>query len=210
MPHTSRSTRRRLSARASAEHDPHNLAAEEQAPHRSFRPHLRRPRPMSLSWKRAKRRAMRLRSSRSYAPFSTASRAAACARPPSNVVFADGTPSARVMFVGEAPGAEEDRAGLPFVGRSGKLLDLMMGRDRGSIVPAPTLPTSCRGDRPATARQRLRKARSACPFIPCGRSESRQPRISLFVSAVLRRRPILGFSDGIRRTARKVADLQHR
>src|SRR4029079_16880926 len=33
-----------------------------------------------------------------------------------NLVFADGTPGARVMFVGEAPGADEDREGLPFVG----------------------------------------------------------------------------------------------
>jgi DNA polymerase len=44
----------------------------------------------------------------------------------SNTVFADGNPSARVMFVGEAPGADEDRQGLPFVGVSGKLLDRMI------------------------------------------------------------------------------------
>ncbi len=42
------------------------------------------------------------------------------------LVFADGNPEARLMFVGEAPGAEEDRAGLPFVGRSGQLLDRMI------------------------------------------------------------------------------------
>ena len=42
-----------------------------------------------------------------------------------NVVFADGVPGARVMIVGEAPGRDEDIEGLPFVGRSGKLLDLM-------------------------------------------------------------------------------------
>ncbi len=44
----------------------------------------------------------------------------------SRTVFADGNPKARVMFVGEAPGADEDRQGLPFVGISGKLLDLML------------------------------------------------------------------------------------
>ena len=38
------------------------------------------------------------------------------------LVFADGNPQARVMFVGEAPGRDEDLEGLPFVGRSGKLL----------------------------------------------------------------------------------------
>ena len=43
-----------------------------------------------------------------------------------NTVFADGSPKAKVMFIGEAPGADEDRVGLPFVGVSGKLLDRMM------------------------------------------------------------------------------------
>lgn len=41
-------------------------------------------------------------------------------------VFADGNPAARVMVIGEAPGAEEDRLGKPFVGRSGQLLDRML------------------------------------------------------------------------------------
>lgn len=41
-------------------------------------------------------------------------------------VFADGTPDARVMVVGEAPGANEDASGLPFVGAAGKLLDLLL------------------------------------------------------------------------------------
>lgn len=53
-----------------------------------------------------------------------------------NTVFADGNPAARVMIVGEAPGAEEDRQGLPFVGASGQLLDRMLatiGLDRGSV-----------------------------------------------------------------------------
>lgn len=50
-----------------------------------------------------------------------------------NLVFADGNPAAKVMLVGEAPGADEDRLGLPFVGVSGQLLDRMMaaiGLDR--------------------------------------------------------------------------------
>jgi uracil-DNA glycosylase family 4 len=41
-------------------------------------------------------------------------------------VFADGNPNARLMVVGEAPGANEDATGLPFVGQAGKLLDLML------------------------------------------------------------------------------------
>lgn len=44
-----------------------------------------------------------------------------------NLVFADGNPAARLMVIGEAPGRDEDRAGLPFVGRSGQLLDRMLG-----------------------------------------------------------------------------------
>jgi len=44
-----------------------------------------------------------------------------------NTVFADGTPGAPVMIVGEAPGADEDRLGKPFVGVSGQLMDRMMG-----------------------------------------------------------------------------------
>lgn len=43
-----------------------------------------------------------------------------------NVVFADGSPRARVMCVGEAPGAREDATGVPFVGRAGKLLDRLL------------------------------------------------------------------------------------
>ena len=43
-----------------------------------------------------------------------------------NTVFADGTPGAAVMIVGEAPGADEDRLGKPFVGVSGQLMDRMM------------------------------------------------------------------------------------
>ncbi len=44
-----------------------------------------------------------------------------------NLVFADGNPAASIMLVGEAPGEDEDRQGLPFVGVSGKLLDRMLG-----------------------------------------------------------------------------------
>ncbi len=43
------------------------------------------------------------------------------------LVFADGTPMARLMFIGEGPGADEDAQGLPFVGRAGQLLNNMIG-----------------------------------------------------------------------------------
>lgn len=44
-----------------------------------------------------------------------------------NLVFGDGNPAGRIVLIGEAPGAEEDRQGLPFVGPSGRLLDRMLG-----------------------------------------------------------------------------------
>ena len=47
------------------------------------------------------------------------------------VVFGMGDPRADLMFVGEGPGAEEDKQGLPFVGRSGKLLDRLMEEEMG-------------------------------------------------------------------------------
>jgi uracil-DNA glycosylase family 4 len=56
-----------------------------------------------------------------------------------SLVFADGDPAARLMVIGEAPGRDEDREGLPFVGRSGRLLDRMLaaiGLSRRAEDPA--------------------------------------------------------------------------
>lgn len=53
-----------------------------------------------------------------------------------NLVFADGNPAGGIMLIGEAPGADEDRQGLPFVGRAGQLLDRMLaaiGLDRQTV-----------------------------------------------------------------------------
>ena len=71
----------------------------------------------------------------------------------SRLVFADGNPEGRVMFVGEAPGRDEDIEGLPFVGRSGKLLDLMLkaiGLDRSKVYIANTVPWRPPGNRTPT------------------------------------------------------------
>ncbi len=43
-----------------------------------------------------------------------------------NIVFSDGNPNSKIMLIGEAPGANEDQEGLPFVGRAGQLLDKML------------------------------------------------------------------------------------
>jgi DNA polymerase len=72
------------------------------------------------------------------------------------LVFADGNPRARVMFVGEAPGRDEDIEGLPFVGRSGKLLDRMMaaiGLDRSCVYIANIVPWRPPGNRTPTPQE---------------------------------------------------------
>jgi uracil-DNA glycosylase family 4 len=80
------------------------------------------------------------------------------------LVFADGNPQARVMFVGEAPGREEDIEGLPFVGRSGKLLDRMIaaiGLDRTSAYIANVIPWRPPGNRTPTPQE----TQICLPFI---------------------------------------------
>lgn len=81
-----------------------------------------------------------------------------------NLVFADGNPRAKVMLVGEAPGADEDRQGTPFVGVSGQLLDRMLaaiGLDRTSVYITNILPW-----RPPGNRQPTPQEIAACkPFV---------------------------------------------
>ena len=72
------------------------------------------------------------------------------------LVFADGNPAARVMAVGEAPGADEDRQGLPFVGRSGQLFDRMLkaiGLDRTGVYIANVVPWRPPGNRTPSAQE---------------------------------------------------------
>jgi DNA polymerase len=80
------------------------------------------------------------------------------------LVFADGNPQARIMFVGEAPGREEDIEGLPFVGRSGKLLDRMIaaiGLDRSKVYIANVIPWRPPGNRTPTPQE----TQICLPFI---------------------------------------------
>lgn len=69
------------------------------------------------------------------------------------LVFADGPADARLMLVGEAPGAEEDRTGRPFVGQAGQLLDKMLssiGLERAQVRIANVVPWRPPGDRSPT------------------------------------------------------------
>ena len=82
----------------------------------------------------------------------------------SRLVFADGNPQARLMLVGEAPGRDEDVAGLPFVGRSGKLLDRMLtaiGLERASVYIANVVPWHPPGNRTPTPQE----TQICLPFI---------------------------------------------
>ena len=77
-------------------------------------------------------------------------------RTATNTVIGDGNPAARLMIVGEAPGAEEDRQGLPFVGPAGRLLDRMLasiGLDRSAVYITNMLPWRPPGNRSPTAEE---------------------------------------------------------
>jgi uracil-DNA glycosylase len=81
-----------------------------------------------------------------------------------NTVFADGNPAAPVMIIGEAPGAEEDRTGRPFVGRAGQLLDRMLaaiGLDRSGVLITNVIYWRPPGNRTPTAAE----IASCQPFV---------------------------------------------
>jgi uracil-DNA glycosylase family 4 len=113
-----------------------------------------------------------------------------------NLVFADGNPAARIMLVGEAPGAEEDRAGLPFVGASGQLLDRMLGSiglDRSQVLITNILPWRPPGNRtPAEI-----EIATCLPFV-LRHIELVAPEALLLLGATAVR-AITGQTQGIRR-----------
>ncbi|MEX0697461.1 MAG: uracil-DNA glycosylase family protein [Dongiaceae bacterium] len=81
-----------------------------------------------------------------------------------NLVFGDGNPAARIMLVGEAPGAEEDRSGRPFVGPAGQLLDRMLaaiGLDRSGVYITNVVYWRPPGNRQPTAAE----VAACLPFI---------------------------------------------
>jgi DNA polymerase len=83
----------------------------------------------------------------------------------STIVFGDGNPDADILFIGEGPGAEEDKRGLPFVGRAGELLTRMI--ERGMGVPRSSVYicniVKCR---PPGNREPLANEIAACrPFL---------------------------------------------
>jgi uracil-DNA glycosylase family 4 len=113
------------------------------------------------------------------------------------LVFADGNPRSRVMFVGEAPGRDEDIEGLPFVGRSGKLLDRMMaaiGLDRSSAYIANIIPWRPPGNRTPTPQE----SAICLPFIR-RQIELADPDVLVCLGGPSAQ-TLLGIKDGILRT----------
>ena len=111
-----------------------------------------------------------------------------------NTVFADGNPESRILFIGEAPGFDEDRIGLPFVGRAGKLLDKMLeaihlDRTRAYIINVlPWRPPDNRNPEATEVAQCI-------PFLR-RHIELARPRIIVLLGAVSLRH-VLGLGEGI-------------
>lgn len=88
----------------------------------------------------------------------------ALAKTATNLVFGDGSATARVVLIGEAPGAEEDRQGVPFVGVSGQLLDRMLasiGLDRTQVFISNTVFWRPPGNRAPTSQE----VAACMPFV---------------------------------------------
>lgn len=113
-----------------------------------------------------------------------------------SLCFADGNPAGRVMLVGEAPGADEDRQGVPFVGRSGQLLDRMLaaiGLDRTAVYIANIIPWRPPGNRTPTPQE----AAVCQPFIE-RQIELADPDILVCLGGPSAQ-ALLGLKDGITR-----------
>jgi uracil-DNA glycosylase len=112
------------------------------------------------------------------------------------LVFGDGNPHAEIMFVGEAPGADEDRQGVPFVGRAGQLLDKMLASidlDRGKVYIANVVPWRPPGNRTPTPLET-----AVClPFIR-RQIELVDPKILVCLGAAAAQ-TLLGAKEGIMR-----------
>lgn len=114
-----------------------------------------------------------------------------------NTVFADGTPACHIMFIGEAPGAEEDRQGKPFVGRAGQLLDKMLAAI-GLSRTTNTYITNVLNWRPPGNRDPSPEEAAMClPFLR-RHIELVAPEIIVLLGATAARH-VTGRTDGIMR-----------
>jgi DNA polymerase len=111
-----------------------------------------------------------------------------------NLCFADGNPAADIMLIGEAPGAQEDRQGKPFVGPSGQLLDRMLGTiglDRSKVYITNVIFWRPPGNRSPTAAEI-----AICqPFLE-RQIELIRPKFLVFVGGIAAR-ALLGRTEGV-------------
>ncbi len=118
-------------------------------------------------------------------------------RSATTTVFADGNPASRILFIGEAPGRDEDRQGLPFVGRAGKLLDKMLAAihlDRTSAYITNVL-----NWRPPDNREPSPEEAALClPFLR-RHIELVDPLVMILLGGTSVRH-VMGRSDGIMKT----------
>jgi DNA polymerase len=122
-----------------------------------------------------------------------------------NLVFADGNPKAEVMLVGEAPGADEDRQGLPFVGVSGQLLDRMMaaiGHDRTTFY----ITNVCFWRPPGNRKPTEAELAAQQPFV-LRHIELVKPKVLVLVGGSSAQM-LLGTTDGITRLRGKWFDYR--
>lgn len=122
-----------------------------------------------------------------------------------NLVFGDGDPNADVMIIGEAPGAEEDRKGAPFVGASGQLLDRMLatiGLARESVYITNVLFWRPPGNRNPTSAE----VAACLPFVQ-RHIELVSPKVLVFVGGAAAK-TLLDRTEGIMRLRGKWYDYQ--
>jgi len=123
-----------------------------------------------------------------------------------NLCLFDGNPEARIMIIGEAPGAQEDRQGRPFVGPAGQLLDRMLaaiGLDRSQVYITNLLYWRPPGNRNPTPAE----IASCLPFLE-RQVEILQPRLLLLVGG-MSAKTLLHRSEGILRLRGRWADYHH-
>jgi uracil-DNA glycosylase family 4 len=115
-----------------------------------------------------------------------------------NTVFADGTPEGGILFIGEAPGRDEDRIGKPFVGKAGQLLDRMLAsialdRTQNCYI------TNVINWRPPDNRDPTPEEAAMClPFLR-RHIELVNPRVIVLLGAVAARH-VMGITEGIMRS----------
>jgi len=113
------------------------------------------------------------------------------------VVFGTGTPSADLLFVGEGPGAEEDRLGLPFVGRSGKLLDRLMGEELGMTRDSCYIANIVKCRPPGNRDPKPDEIEACRPWLD-GQLELLRPRVVVTLGNTATR-TLLGTTEGVTR-----------